>query len=95
LEINFIHKNVSHGHNFAKKMEKMNFLFLVGIKAQNQKIWVVFTLFGYLKVNFTQSTHETSENCRTGFPWCLITSHQISSENIRRKKVMDYFVDIR
>jgi len=29
---------------------------------------------------------ETSENCRTGFPWCLAASFQMSSENIERKK---------
>jgi len=40
-----------------------------------------------LKGKFTlRLSNETSENCWTGFSWCLTTSYQISSESIERKR---------
>jgi len=31
--------------------------------------------------------HETSENSRTDFPWCLTTSYRFSNENIEKKNL--------
>jgi len=47
----------------------------------------LFALKGLL---YQFEIHKTSENCRTGYPWCLTTSNRISSENIKRKKLWNF-----
>jgi len=35
---------------------------------------------------YPSKVHETSEDCRPGFPWCFTTSYEIPSETIERKE---------
>jgi len=65
----------------GKTVQKPNFL------GRFYPFWV---FEGYAGPN--QHT-ETSENCRTGCSWCLITSRQNSRENIGRKRVMKIFIE--
>jgi len=79
LEIKFLHKKC---HLWPSLCES------------NWKKWTLFggSSFGRLKGKFVlQLSNETSENCRTGFTWCLTTSYQISSKNNERKKFMEDF----
>jgi len=61
-----------------------------GQKAQKLKFLVVFPFIGQWKGEFTvQKSYETSENCKTAFPWCLQHPTKFQVKILSRKKVME------